>query len=184
MISSTDITKQAKDAFDYAHRNRLFEIEMFWKRSLVYWGFIAAAFIGFAALTAKESRYAVIFSCFGFVCSVVWAIGNRGSKYWQEYWEIKVKDVQHEVTGDIFIDHEPMKHGWSEQFAPRRVSVSKLVMGLSDYTALVWLVFLIYGNLSLISEPGRHMKNIFVVSFSALTIGYAVYLAFACKSED
>ncbi|HEV7165950.1 MAG TPA: hypothetical protein VGO35_11220 [Gammaproteobacteria bacterium] len=176
--------QQARDAFDYAHRNRLFEIEMFWKRSLVYWGFIAAAFVAFAALAAKGSRYSVVFCCFGFVCSVVWSIGNRGSKYWQEYWEIKVKDVQHAVTGDMFIDHKPKRHAWYEQFAPRRFSVSKLVMGLSDYSIVVWLALLIYGNWKLFAEPTEYAKHVFLAGFSLVTVVYAVYLVFACESED
>ena len=40
-------------ALEMAADVRKFEIGLFWQRSLVFWGFIAAAFVAYAAL-AKE----------------------------------------------------------------------------------------------------------------------------------
>lgn len=173
-----------KNAFEYAHKNRMFEIEMFWKRSLIFWGFISAAFIGLAALGDKSLAYSVLFTSFGFVCSVVWALGNRGSKYWQEYWEEKVKETQHEVTGDIFVDHKPVIYPWYAQFAARRKSVSKLVMGLSDYSVVVWLALLIYSNVTSLAEPNPVVKNVSLIIFSVCTVLYTIYLYIVCGSED
>ena len=67
---------------------RKFEIDLFWKRSLFFLGFISAAFIGFGALYKKDApELALLLACFGLVCSVAWTLANRGSKYWQENWQ-------------------------------------------------------------------------------------------------
>ena len=36
--------------FEICYKNRNFEIELFWKRSLFFWGFIASAFVSFVTL--------------------------------------------------------------------------------------------------------------------------------------
>ncbi|HEC61667.1 MAG TPA: hypothetical protein ENI27_05370 [bacterium] len=41
------------------------EIELFWKRSLFFWGFIAAAFVALAQSYAGYPRLAIGISCFG-----------------------------------------------------------------------------------------------------------------------
>ena len=173
-----------KKAFDVAHDNRKFEIDMLWKRSVFYWGFIAASFVGYAAAEKLSSNLSIIFCAFGFMCSVAWAAGNRGSKYWQEYWENKVVLFQNRVTGDIFIDHFPVKPSIFSQFSARRLSVSKLLMGISDYTILVWLTILLYKIAKysgwLTSPLPRYMYSFALVS----TIVWSLYVLFKSKSED
>jgi hypothetical protein len=72
-----------------------FEIDLFWKRSLFFW-FIAAAFVAYATLIKSETNadkdLPFIIACFGLVYNFAWTLGNRGSKYWQEAWEQKLKD--------------------------------------------------------------------------------------------
>ena len=72
---------------------RQFELDLFWRRALFFWGFIASAFIGFASTYPNQPIAALTISCFGFICSLAWTLVNRGSKYWYENWEIKVKKV-------------------------------------------------------------------------------------------
>lgn len=179
-----DPDSMRRNAFEYAHRNRMFEIEMFWRRSLIFWGFISAAFIGLAALGEKSAAYSVVFTSFGLVCSVVWALGNRGSKYWQEYWEKKVKENQQDVTGEMFVDSMPATYPWYAQFAPRRKSVSKLVMGLSDYSVVVWLLLVVYSNVTSLTGPHPVMKHYGLTIFSVCTVLYTIYLYKVCDSED
>lgn len=141
--------------FDTATDTRKFEVDLFWKRSLFFWGFIAAAFAGYA--TVKESLLALILACFGLVCSVVWALGNRGSKYWQEAWEKKVERIEHALPRFTVTETpvqqprdglpiQPMfetrelcdtSKGW--WLRGRLFSVSKLTIVLSDFTSVVWL---------------------------------------------
>jgi hypothetical protein len=77
--------EQNEKRFDVSVQTRNLEIELFWKRSLFFWGFISAAFIGYAALRQSDLR--ILLACFGMVCSCAWTLVNRGSKYWQEAWE-------------------------------------------------------------------------------------------------
>lgn len=173
----------ASKAFDVACDNRKFEIDMLWKRSLFYWGFIATSFVGFGAAEKVNSNISVVFCSFGFLCSVAWSAGNRGSKYWQEYWENKVVLFQNRITGDIFIDHFPTKASIYTQFSARRFSVSKLIMGISDYTVLTWLLILIHKVFKYMGYDNTLPGWIYSMAIG-LTISYSIYLYFACKSED
>lgn len=158
MADNKEINEVLKLLFDTASDTRKFEIDLFWKRSLFFWGFIAAAFAGYA-LAAK--MLALVLACFGLVCSVVWTLGNRGSKYWQEAWEAKVERIedalpQFTLSADpvhpprdqlpiqpLFRTREPpdTSKGW--WLSGRKFSVSKLTIALSDFTSLVWLGLMI-----------------------------------------
>ena len=99
--------------FDAALATRQFEIDLFWKRSLFFWGFIVAAFVAVAALEGKSRALSVIVSGFGMVCSLGWTLANRGSKYWQEQWESKIGAVEGNVTGPLFNREEQRQDkGW------------------------------------------------------------------------
>ncbi|MDP2854063.1 MAG: class I SAM-dependent methyltransferase [Smithellaceae bacterium] len=174
----------AKKAFDVAHDNRKFEIDMLWKRSIFYWGFIAASFIGFCATERLNSNLSIVFSAFGFMCSVAWSAGNRGSKYWQEYWENKVVLFQNRVTGDIFIDHFPLKPSIFSQFSARRLSVSKLLMGISDYTIMVWFAILLYKLAHYSGWISGPLPGFAYSLAIGSTILYSLYVLFRSKSED
>jgi hypothetical protein len=132
-------------AFDVALRTREFELDLFWKRALFFWGFVAATFAGYAA--AKERpALGVLLACFGWVCSLAWTLANRGSKYWYENWETKIEKMEREVTGLLFsVSEKPQAKGtW---LSGRRYSVSKLAIGLSDYVVLFWTVILVKGSI-------------------------------------
>lgn len=123
--------------FDISVQTRNLEIGLFWSRSLFFWGFISAAFIGYAALRQSELR--ILVACFGMVCSCAWSLVNRGSKYWQESWETKVERFEPHVTGPLFAKEEaPQDKGcW---LGSKKYSVSKLAIALSDYVSLLWFV--------------------------------------------
>jgi len=76
------------------------EVERFWKRSLFFWGFIAAAFVAYGVLIEKSDKdLPLAISCFGLICSIAWTLANRGSKYWQYHWEEKLKSVEVAALG-------------------------------------------------------------------------------------
>lgn len=115
------------------------EIQLFWTRSLFFWGFIAAAFLGFAELVENRPNVATVVAGFGLVCSMAWTLANRGSKYWHEAWEAKVQRLQLAAIGkDLFGSFEKLhrEKGW---FAATDHSVSRLTIALSDFTVLLWL---------------------------------------------
>jgi hypothetical protein len=141
-----DVTKtspeQRKEILKYAADVRKFEIDLFWRRSLFFWGFISAAFVAYGVLINEADKdFALAISCFGLVCSVAWTLQNRGSKYWQEAWEQKVETVEKEVLGaPLFSNWEPVKR--KGFWGAAKFSVSKLAIALSDFTVLIWLVLI------------------------------------------
>ena len=92
---------------DRAHDIRKFEIDLYWKRSAYFWTFIALAFAGYGALQMHNVRteephtetvgikgLAFLLANVGLVASVAWFQVNRGSKYWQEYWETQIDSLE------------------------------------------------------------------------------------------
>jgi hypothetical protein len=132
---------QKKLILQYAADVRKFEIERFWQRSLFFWGFIAAAFLAYSGSYNKnEELLPFLIAGFGVVCSLAWTLQNRGSKYWQEAWE--VESVEENVLGaSLFSNKEPIKSRglWNAG----AFSVSRLAIGLSDFTVIIWCVLLV-----------------------------------------
>lgn len=136
--------KQKAEILRYAVEHRKFEIERFWQRSIFFWGFIAAAFVAYAALYTHSAtgNALLLFACFGLISSIAWALQNRGSKYWQEAWEQKVAQVEKDVLGvSLFANVEDVlsKGVWGA----RKYSVSKLAIALADFTVVVWIPLVI-----------------------------------------
>lgn len=174
-VSETNL-EQKREILKYASEVRKFEIERFWQRSLFFWGFIGAAFIAYAQLAGKEDLSFLI-SCFGLVCSVAWTLQNRGSKYWQEAWETKVKSVEQDVLGvALFSHHEPLQH--KGFWGARTFSVTKLAIALSDFTVLVWIALAVkaFPQCSLIFQ---HVESIVAATVTALFVG----LLFSCRQS-
>jgi len=171
-------------AFEVAHDNRKLEIQLFWQRSLFFWGFVATALVGYVKTAGSGTGLNVVFSLFGLVCSIVWSAGNRGSKYWQEYWEEKVTLFQHYTTGNIFFDRNPKTPSMFDNFAARRLSVSKLTMALSDYVVFLWLALCVHSLAGrFLQVPAEYLDaGIFGLVF--LTLGYCLYFLWKSKSED
>lgn len=173
-----------KKTFDVAHENRKLEIGLFWQRSLFFWGFVAMALVGYGATYEKSIPLSIMCALFGLVCSIVWASGNRGSKYWQEYWENKVSFYQHYTKGNIFYDRTPKHPSLIENYAPRRISVSKLTMALSDYMAFMWFVLCLYTIGKTFFTIPKHIYEYGAVVLFLLTLVYCLIFLRFSKSED
>jgi hypothetical protein len=167
--------------FEVALQTRNFEIDLFWKRSLFFWGFISAAFVGYAALRQSELR--IVFACFGLVCSCAWSLVNRGSKYWQECWETKLARFEFPVTGSLFAMWEaPQDKGcW---LSGRKYSVSKLAIALSDYVFLMWLAVVIGEALhpAIPACVQQWLKIPFEEAFILFSLVYVVLVIVFCKT--
>src|SRR4051812_11562139 len=77
---------------DTALAARALELDLFWRRALFFWGFIASAFVGLATTYSHHPWLGIAISCFGLVCSFCWTLANRGSKFWYEAWEQVIKN--------------------------------------------------------------------------------------------
>ncbi|WLD94624.1 hypothetical protein [Alkalihalobacillus sp. AL-G] len=178
-IESDSETKR----FEVSLQTRNFEIELFWKRSLFFWGFIASAFIGFANLFDKNFYLSIIIANFGFICSLCWTLVNRGSKFWQENWESKVADKELSKYSKLFTEIEPVQNKFPLLQA-RKYSVSKLAIGLSDYVVILWAGIIIF-SVCFSKEFIYLHKELIVMFFSIFTLVYAAYMIiFGRTSKD
>lgn len=170
--------------FETALATRNFEIGLFWNRSLFFWGFIAAAFVAYATLRDIGSDMSLLLACFGLVCSVCWALVNRGSKFWQEAWEAKLEEVETSVTGPLFQEpaREQRKGCW---LSGRRYSVSKVTIALSDYTVFLWAAIVAWDALTFLTSGDSHvvMKAMGYVTFLMVSLSFIAFTLWAGRSS-
>ncbi len=136
----SEASKQER-SFQYAVDFLKLEITLFWQRSLFFWGFSAASFVGYGVLHKEADKdLAVAMSCFGIVCSIAWTLANRGSRWWTFYWRQKVEAAEREMLGASLFDTttEVVKNcGW---WGARPYSVTRLTLALSDFSVIIWIV--------------------------------------------
>jgi hypothetical protein len=161
---------------------RKLELQLFWQRSLFFWGFVAAAFVALTASYGKHPKLALLISSFGVVCSFAWTLSNRGSRYWHEHWEQKVQQLD-AVAGELFEPGgKPLAKGW--WLRARRYSVGKLAIALSDFVTLLWVVILGYQvaveTHRPLCVPGSDSLALLTV---LATIVYVVLLLYAGRSS-
>jgi hypothetical protein len=162
---------------------RKFEIGLFWSRSLFFWGFSAVAITAYGAahhFAPKEIQFAV--ACAGFVCSFIWSLVNRSSKYWQKVWEEKAASASREAVGrNLFEEPTPASIGIIEKFPwwHEHFSVSKLATAFSDFTALVWAGLAFKATRYGVWIPQQCMTLV----ASICTACYLIYIVLCCRPD-
>jgi hypothetical protein len=165
---------------------RKFEISLFWSRSLFFWGFSAVAITAYGAahqFGPKEIQFAV--ACAGFLCSVIWTLVNRSSKYWQKVWEEKAASASNEAIGrNLFAEpdsapircREAIKNfpWWRAHF-----SVSKLATAFSDFAVLVWIGLAFKATSFGVWLPPQRM----VPFVGGCTVIYLIYIVAWCQPD-
>lgn len=152
LVEVDGILTQATDAhitkvYLLIHEIRKFETENFWKRSTFFWSTLVLVFGGYVLALKEENNFkyeiSVTIALIACAYTTIFSLSTRGSKFWQDWWEEKAKEYEkfqkfslfrRDMTEEIGI--ECRKHFFL--LRPRRWSVSKLTMVLSDVTALVW----------------------------------------------
>jgi hypothetical protein len=185
--------KKLEESLKVCIDNRKLEIELLWKRTTIFWGFLAALFIAVATVRENHSQLAFVFSTVGLIFSFIWTLSNRGSKSWQESWEIKAeyffnKLYSSDDTKDIYqrvYDNDKDDKTFF-LLRPRKYSLSRLLISLSDFTVVFWVGVCIYmfpinffyklPNINLREEAG--------VLFFILGILYCIYIAIATHSHS
>lgn len=147
--------------FNMINENRKFEIELFWKRSLFFWGFIIASFYAYITLAKENMIFSLMAACLGFACSVCWTCVNRGSKYWQEQWEAKLKEFQ---GMDDLYEPKEIKEG---EFWSYRFSVSKLLICLSDFITILWFILVLFSLYKIVVH-----NSIYKIKMSLIAINW------------
>ena len=108
-------------ALERAHDIRKFEIDLYWRRGLYFWGFNLAVFTSFGLLLGKMAERNDIWVCggiasdvilstllpalalalLGLSISVIWYFVHKGSKAWQQNWEHHIDLLEESVTGNL-----------------------------------------------------------------------------------
>lgn len=169
--------------YEIALATRNFEIELFWKRSIFFWGFIASSFVGYTTVFKDSPSLSFIISCFGFVCSVAWGLVNRGSKYWQENWESIVAEIEDDITGELFKSRSPRKTKgiW---LSSRKFSVSKVTIALSDFTVLVWLGLMLFHVINSFQITLCDGKSLLILLAFLFSIIFVFFMIACGRSSD
>lgn len=176
--------KRAIRRFNAAVENRALEINLFWQRSLFFWGFIAASFLALANVYGEHDRLAIAVSCFGLTCSFCWALANRGSRHWHEHWERAVQELENDAVGELFALEFPTEpKGW---LSARRYSVGKIAIALSDYAVILWLVLLAYQLVSMLSQGPQlsALGLLATLGWVLFTLGFLLYLRHKAQSKS
>jgi ABC-type multidrug transport system fused ATPase/permease subunit len=143
-------------ALKYALDIRKFEIELYWKRATYFWAFIAAIFAGYLVLIVNkhqnhiEAKYFIILTLLGFVFSISWYLVNRGSKFWQQNWEMHVDFLEDETIGSLYrIISNPKNYKWYKVLTHGYpCSVSKINQVLSFMVSIIW-IYLLYDSINM-----------------------------------
>jgi hypothetical protein len=161
-------------AFQTTENIRKFEIELFWKRSLFFWGFIASAFAAYSALPQDKILLKMIIVNFGLICSLCWTLVNRGSKFWQENWETHKRKYVPLVTDKELNNVYPIqkKGVWSA----KKYSPSKVTIALSDFVLIMWLCILIFELLKFYNSNSEIIIQNISIVFTIFTIIYSILI--------
>jgi len=157
--SATDI--HISKVYLLIHDIRKFETENFWKRSTFFWSTLVLVFGGYVLALKEGSQYkyeiSVTIALIACIYTTIFSLSTRGSKFWQDWWEEKAKDYEKFQKFNLFrqdmtetIRLESKKHFFL--LRPRRWSVSKLTMVLSDMTALIWFGLYVKDGLNLYKQ--------------------------------
>ena len=177
MIDIKKMETREEREFDIYNDTRKFEIKLFWQRALFFGGFITIIFAGYSSKDIpKDVKF--LLSILGALCSFVWFLANKGSKFWQENWE---GHIAYSIYGSFFGIHywkkDTKENRKSKIFNAERFSPSKLAIALSFYIIILWGILVISQYIDLTKIP-QH-RTIFL----ALTIAYAIYVFNSSKID-
>lgn len=185
--SDKDISKYEvkviKNALAKAWEIRNFEIQLYWKRALYFWGFIALAFYAPISILKLKQDFIVypLFNKFFFITiicilgcflSFVWYLANRGSKYWQENWERWINILEEYKYGKLY----------STPFEQEDMTISKLGAGrfsLSRINIIISLIIIfVWGVAALFSAFNICSAHKFCMSIITLLVMFLLNLLF------
>lgn len=187
---STD-TKAFK-AYQFACDTRKFEIELYWKRSSLFWTFVGAAFTGYIALLALEIerlKLLLLIAILGWVFSIAWYFACRGSKFWQQNWEMHIDMLENYFTGPIYKINKNAKECKLFNFLDSyQISVSKVNMLLALEIAAIWLVLIFYSlqricNYKILNIIYEYIsKECFLLGLSVVIVLMSLFIIVRCTT--
>lgn len=173
-------------ALKYAIEIRKFEIELYWKRTSYFWALITVI-LGSIGYTIKQKHHeaTIILSCVAVVLSCAWVFVNKGSKFWQENWEIQVAKREKNIIGTLFnnvfykkpIGQEDMLTLMTRSYS---MSVSRINLLVSWFIFFICITLLIFSWI----KYGLKMNDesfFACFSFTAISIFFCTAII-SCRS--
>lgn len=180
--------KQRKKALEVALDIRKFEIELFWKRATYFWIFISLIFVGYYTILDNETLsnaelYKVAVSYIGLVFSFSWYLVNRGSKFWQNNWELHVDFLEDQEIGPLYKMMIDNRSCACEPLKPYPFSVSRINILISLYVVLIWLSISILSTVQYFQSDYDNTL-VFFILIAAFNLIVMQQLMFKMKSSD
>ena len=184
------IGDSAKLALQYAAENRRNEIALFWSRSLYFGGFISVLLTAYgASFGSGHKTLAFVAACFGFLTNLSWTLANRSSKYWQSVWERKTEDAENGVLSKPTFprsSNPEVTERWL--WGAKKYSPSKLVIALSDFSMIGWIILGmgVIGSRLIECFPSLQIAAVVMANFLAICLtGLATVAILAwCRAGD
>ena len=171
-------TDRVKNALDKAWETRDFEIELYWKRAIYFWGFNAAIIIAIATILKEFKDTPLILSALyllGIIFSIGWVMTNHSSKFWQKNWEKHIDYLEDNYYGKLYKTiHPELKNN----FVP---SISNVNLIVSYLVSIFWLLayFQLFELLYKIENHCLYISSKIILLFIILFI----FLIFAIKKK-
>lgn len=195
MVEKNIEESKLKESYEVSLKLRNFEIDLFWKRALFFWGFIASAFWGFIEVKTKYPEFAPLVAGFGIICSLCWLLTNRGSKRWHENWEQNWEKYGKEGG---FIDESIYKSVEIENkglLGASKYSPSKLSILLSYFVLVLWVIVFInevvvvfiqsagHNSCCICLSDVRTLMTIISITITVIWIHFALICAKSSKQD-
>jgi len=194
MVDKNIEKSKSEESYEVSLKLRNFEIDLFWKRALFFWGFIASAFWGLIEVKTKHPEFAPLVAGFGVICSLCWLLTNRGSKRWHENWEQNWEKYGKEGN---FIDesiYKPVEIKNKGLLGACKYSPSKLSILLSYFVLVLWLIVFVNEVFVVFIQPAEYNSYCFclldvrilmaIISIIITIIGILFALLCAKSSEE
>lgn len=172
-------TLEAK--LERAYHLRDFEIEMYWKRAQYFWGFLAVIYAGYFLLLTYEGKknlqaeYTLLTCSIGAIMSFAWYLVNRGSKRWQEHWEMMINKYETLLNFEVYNEKTTIDSGFLKA---GKFSVSRVNIIVSVIVFISWI------GLYLITIVSNFISNYSHILIGFFTLISLILLYIFSKSKN
>ena len=178
-----DSKSRREAALKRAYELRNFEIELYWKRSLYFWGFQVAIFGALSLFKNSDSSskldpLLIALATLGVLVALAHALSSVGSSFWQNNWEMHIDFLEDEFEGSLY------KNVWLYK-NKRSYSVSRLNKNLLWFFVIFWICcfFIFTGLFDIILQlmpfsfqnMNQNMKAIVALCVLIVGIGFLLY---------
>ena len=198
------VASKKEKALEMALDIRKFEIELYWKRATYFATFIGLMFTSYFVVATAGTKLInevkfelmMMISAIGIFASLCWFFVNKGSKYWQENWELHVDLLEDDVMGPLYKTTKKCNNEWKlswkfwnifferrsiSPFLSYKYSVGKINIFLSFMTVIMWVSLFVRTICDSISLPEKwhYFNEIGIFVFLMLSV---LFLCMKCKS--